>query len=256
MLYGGWARGAWPPSAGLGVRFGDSWKQVYVGLSVKRKRNNESKGEVADMAAAGYFEDESRDELLQEAQIFSFLEKVFLTLPDERFLSGVKQLDWANAESDGCSDIAEYLTSHDAMPANEVILDLGRDRARLMRGMGLDAIEPPYESLYTKGQVNTSIGALNRFYSQAGYAVGKSVRDTSDHIGVEFAFMALMCTKQAEAMQAGDAEVAAGFRATREKFATQHLGRWKDAYADAMEQAAKTGFYRGIAKMVRAVPLA
>lgn len=196
------------------------------------------------------------EELEREAWIYGLLGSVFLTLPDEDFWRSMKGMDWAHAQADGCADIACYIAERSGACDADVVLELGRDRAALVRGVGIRAIEPPYESLYIEGlQTNSSIAALNRAYSKAGFAVSGAVKDTSDQIGVEFSFMQLMCAQEAEALRQGDLERAHSFADRRERFAEEHLGLWKDAYAEAMEASASTGFYRGIAKMIQALPL-
>lgn len=199
--------------------------------------------------------DESWDELLVEANLFDFLANVFLTLPDEAYVEQLRAFNWSDVPMEGCRSIGAFLEATAKVKADEVALELGRDRAALVRHMGPRAIEPPYESMYVDAPVNLCIGELNRFYADAGYAVSRDTRDTADQIGVEFAFLALVDQKMLEALVAGDGEEARACCETRASFEQQHIGRWAHRYAQCMLDAAQTDFYRGVAQIILEIPL-
>ena len=198
------------------------------------------------------YDAEAIAELSAGAELYGFLGKVFLALPDASFLDELFAMDWSRFDIEGFQLIGRFAESHAGRPRKDVLEQLGCDRAALVRGVGFGAIEPPYESLYRGASSNVSIGGLNRFYSKAGYAVDKSVKDTSDQIGVELSFVSLMYAKELESAQAGDGETAAAVRETRERFFAEHLSCWAADYARAMEDAAQTDFYRGIAQIIQA----
>lgn len=198
--------------------------------------------------------EEKLDELQTETNLFDFLSNVFLTLPDETYVKELRELDWASVPLEGCQRIDAFLKDSVGKRANDVVLELGRDRSALVRHMGPRAIEPPYESMYTDAAANVSIGDLNRFYADAGYAVSSDTHDTSDQIGVEFAFLALLGRKELEALTAGDEAIARVCRDTRTDFERQHIGRWAHRYAQCMLDAAQTDFYRGVAQIILTIP--
>lgn len=179
-----------------------------------------------------------------------FLSSVFLTLPDEEFLKSLLTLQWEDSDSVGCNAIAEYAAEQAGRDHEEVLLELGRDRARLIRGANNEGMQPPYESLYAGQAANESMGSLNRFYADAGFLLADNVKDTVDQLGVELAFYELLMTRELEALREGKDDIAEQWLEVRRHFYSQHLGRWAHAYAAEMLKHAKTGFYRGIALLI------
>lgn len=193
-------------------------------------------------------------DLFGKAQLLHFLSEVFLTLPTEDYLRSLAAVDWHALPLKGSALIGAWLDeSRDR--TEDALLDLGRDRSALVRSMGPRAIEPPYESLYRKTAVNASIGSLNRFYADEEYRVSDNVRDTADQLGVELAFAALLHDKMLLALKEGDEAEAQRIDEVRASFERTHLGQWAGTYAIAMEAAAQTDFYRGVAQLIAALPL-
>ena len=178
------------------------------------------------------------------------LSSLFLTLPDEVLLDSLYSLEWEESDSAGCNEIAAYIDGHRGDDREEVLLELGRDRARLMRGANNEGMRSAYESLYTKNAANESIGSLNRFYADAGFALAEGIHDTVDQLGVEMAFLSLLMQRELAALRQGDQEVADQWREVRGHFMAQHLGRWAHEYAADMRKFALTGFYRGVALLI------
>lgn len=196
---------------------------------------------------------ELAQELAQRISVLDFLASAFLTLPDEGFAGALMSLDWPEGRSDACDAILRYAKEMRGARAEDVVLDLGRDRARLVRGANNEGMRAPYESLYTNGRANESMGSLNRFYQDAGFRLDESVKDTGEQIGVEMAFARLLLAQRLRALQEGDDEAYARFGETYDHFMAQHLGRWAHAYADEMERFASTDFYRGVAMLIKDV---
>ena len=73
---------------------------------------------------------------------------------------------------------------------------------------------------------------------------------TMKRMGVEFSFVEHLLSEELDALDEGDADRAEEAARTRERFLSQHLGRWAYEYAKEMKAAAQTGFYRGIAVMI------
>lgn len=196
-----------------------------------------------------------RHEHLQATiETYDLLASLFLTLPDEDLVKSIVAGAFEEGSgSAGLDEIARYGREQASRDPQDVLLDLARDRVRLMRGVNQEGIEPPYESLYVKQQANASIGSLNRFYADFGYRVDENVKDAPDQLGVELAFAKLVLESELEAMERGDDAKAAEYEALHGSFLSQHLGRWASAYAARMAAAAETGFYRGIALLIEEV---
>lgn len=200
---------------------------------------------------------ETEIDLENRIGLYGFLGSVFLTLPDEDLLNSLKAMgeSWGESDSRGCNEIAAYAASLKDRDTEEVLLELGRDRARLVRGANNQGFNAPYEALYLKGAekkvaTNNSIGSLNRFYADAGFKVSDEAKESADQIGMQFMFVQLLLQNQLEALRSENAEGAEQWQEVRRHFMSQHLGRWAHAYAEAMRSFAQTGFYKGIALLI------
>lgn len=193
-----------------------------------------------------------RHEHLQETiETYDLLTSLFLTLPDENLVKSIVAGAFEEGSgSVGLDEIARYGREQADRNPQDVLLELARDRVRLMRGVNQEGIEPPYESLFVGHPANTTIGSLNNFYQQLGYAMNNDVKDAPDQLGVEIAFAKLILELEQEAFARGDEVRAAEFEELYRSFLSQHLGRWSGAYAEKMAAAAQTGFYRGVALLL------
>lgn len=195
---------------------------------------------------------EQRHEHLQATiDTYDLLASLFLTLPDEDLVKSIVAGAFEEGSgSAGLDEIARYGREQAGRDPQDVLLDLARDRVRLMRGVNQEGVEPPYESLFVGHPANTTIGSLNNFYQQLGYAVDDEVKDAPDQLGVEIAFAKLILELERDALADGDEERAAEYEELHHSFLSQHLGRWSGAYAEKMAAASQTGFYRGVALLI------
>lgn len=178
---------------------------------------------------------------------YDLLASLFLTLPDEDLVRSVQNGAFGEETgSEALDEIARYGQEQAERPVQDVLDDLSRDRVRLVRGVSVEGIQPPYESLYVGTQANEAIGSLNRFYAEQGYSLAEDVKDAPDQLGVEMAFAKLILEQELDALVKDELEKAAGFQALHHSFLSQHLGRWASVYGTAMAEAAATGFYRGV----------
>ena len=189
-------------------------------------------------------------ELEQRIALTGFLSSLFLTLPDDEMLDSLFSLDWAESDSAGSNEIARYVEEQKGCAREEVLLDLGRDRARLLRGANNEGMRSAYESLYSDAAANMSIGSLNRFYGEAGFALADDMHEAVDQIGVEVRFCGLLMERELEALRQQDPSEADRWREVRGHFMSQHLGRWVHAYAADMRTFARTSFYRGVGMLI------
>ena len=196
--------------------------------------------------------EERIEELEGAASLYAFLSSVFLTLPDKEFLDSLASLDPEPTESAGYNAIVAYARDIAGQDHEEALMELARDRARLMRGENNEGMEPPYESLYVKAGTQSNImnGSINRFFADAGFAKSSEVKDAPEQLGVEINFAATLMQHEAVALREDDAESAGYWREMRERFREQHLGRWAHAYAKAMHEHANTKFYQGVALLI------
>ena len=183
---------------------------------------------------------EYRRELEQKRSAYAFLSSLFLTLPDEELVASLQELAAAPASDDvGMHEIERYARERQGMPVEETLAELAKDRVHLMRGVNKNELRPPYESLYVSNPAQGTLGSLNRFYAESGCCMSEEVKDSPDQIGVEFSFVEHLLSEELDALDEGDADRAEEAARTRERFLSQHLGRWAYEYAKEMKAAAQ-----------------
>jgi TorA maturation chaperone TorD len=119
---------------------------------------------------------------------------------------------------------------------------LAGDYNRLFVGPG-PLLAPPWESAH--GPERLLFGprtlAVRAWYARFGLAAPQAGREPDDHIGLEFLFVAHLCDL------AGADPKAAGTAA--EEFLAEHLLGWAPGCLDQVAAAARSAYYRGIARL-------
>ena len=85
---------------------------------------------------------------------------------------------------------------------------------------------------------------MERLYLKEGLGPNGEFSELPDHVGVELEFMAFLCRKAVEAMQAGDAATAQDYRHQQYCFFMEHLGTWVRLLAERLASQAQTSLYR------------
>lgn len=185
---------------------------------------------------------------------YAFFVNLFMTLPDEEFARAALDEATEGAPS-GEPDASEkaFLAFRDGNAGRDiadVLLDLSIDRTQLLRGVREDGIRPPYESLYIDVKSESSCLAIVRAYKAAGLGVSEAVKESPEYIGCEMGFMLELCRREQSAIEAADPKAVGLAREAQASFFSDHLGRWAGAFAAAMVDAARTGFYKGVAYLL------
>ena len=203
----------------------------------------------------------------QRSAVYAFLSSIFMVLPDQGFVGRLKDgrmgtlLDALSADdipSDietGVRLIQGYLTSIQAVPADQVETDLAVERARLLRGIKPGyGPPPPYESVYRGAADNSASQTLlqvKRAFADAGVSVPESVHEPADYIGLELELMRHLANQEAQAWRAGDEAQARVWLDKQKAFLTDHLALWIPRFADLMAEHAALGFYQGVAGIMK-----
>ena len=127
--------------------------------------------------------------------------------------------------------------------AERAYLDAAADCAALLWGMSAYSMHP-YESVH-RGPVGVMMqdarDAVLAVYRAAGvrpHALAGNIPE--DHLGIELAFMGVLCNREAEGLTQGNARQAEGTRAMQRAFLEEHLLAWvPDLCADLMHRAQK-----------------
>ncbi len=129
------------------------------------------------------------------------------------------------------------------------------DYTRLLLGP-MDILAKPYGSVWLdqeKTLMTDSTMAVLELYKEADYEMDEEFRELPDHIAAELEFLYLLIFRENEALRAGDAAKLELARDLKQRFLTQHLGRWIGPFAAAMRGNAQTDFYRQLADLTEKV---
>ncbi len=196
---------------------------------------------------------------LDRARVYRSLAKLFLP-PDPDSLDALRSQVLAElreslarlGESRAVREAAESLRKHLA----------GADPAGLQSAYqttfeasgGLRC--PPHETAHTAerpaaGLVRTfELADVAGFYRAFGVELTPGT-ERPDHVSAELEFMQLLAAKEAMALgDEGDGERAAVCRDAARAFLRDHLGRWVERFAEAVETGASEPFYRAAARLL------
>jgi len=145
----------------------------------------------------------------------------------------------------------DYFKGAGAECLDELAVDYARVFLSAGVAQGLAAF--PYESIYTNSQhlmAQESAGDVAALYAAKGLKPAEGAfKVPLDHIGLECAFMEVLCGEALAALQEG-----AGLLASLEEqrtFLRTHLLNWHRDFRQDLEKYAATGLYRGLAKITQ-----
>ena len=109
---------------------------------------------------------------------------------------------------------------------------------------------PPYESSYTNRTPagNQELADVSGFYRAFGFDIANDAQEMPDHISAELEFLAMLCAKEAYALEHAWQEQAEVCRAARREFLAEHLNRWLPAFAERIHAKARAPFYPSLAE--------
>lgn len=199
------------------------------------------------------------------SRAYDFLSSLYLEPPSEALLSALLSSEFraalaAMAEAaggavpevaKGTALIRDCMDELRERPAEEALTSLSSAFTSLFRGLKPQrSPPPPYESVYTEGRVmGVAVSDVTRTYASAGLEVKSS--EAADHLGIELAFMAYLCSKEAEARLSGDDEGAARLALEELRFLERHLLNWVPRFCEVAEPYCRRAglggkFYSGV----------
>lgn len=146
-----------------------------------------------------------------------------------------------------------------ALSPEQVALDF----EGLIRVPGASSYTHPYESSYSDlrcGDTSVKWGRLcgpqtqevKRYYLEEKLEPRYDRVDYADHIGAELAFMAHMCRRTAEAIQAEQVADSECCQDKLRQFALDHLFTWTEEFSSELKAKADTPFFQAVAVMLAA----
>ena len=107
----------------------------------------------------------------------------------------------------------------------------------------------PYESIYIdpEGLARGLTAAhIDGVYARAGLKLAPDIIEPPDHVAVELEFMAFLCTREVETLEAVRPEEAARSRDSQRVFLAKHLRRWFPEFARRVKKAAPDHLYAAV----------
>lgn len=154
-------------------------------------------------------------------------------------------------EAGGYLMVAQFLDSRGVENLETLKNELAADYAGLFLAATSTPV-PPYESVYTSNQRLIMQEARDQVlaeYRREGLDRETAFKEPEDHIAIEMAFMGHLCQSTLEAIKNGEPQMAIAYLEKQRHFLQQHLLNWVPRFCQDVQRAARTDFYRGIARI-------
>jgi TorA maturation chaperone TorD len=187
----------------------------------------------------------------RRSALYWLLADIALTCPDRAFVERLQtQLSAPGDENSIALRLAQAGNALPRLDDAPGIEQLAVEYARLFGGLRAGyGLAPPFESLQDEAAEAASVAmGVARCYTDAGLEV-TAPGVPADHLGSELRFMALLCHREMQARQAGDAKEAMRALVQQRDFIETHLGRWAPQRWALTAEAARHEFYRALAAM-------
>ena len=113
----------------------------------------------------------------------------------------------------------------------------------------------PYESLYTNAEgvlIGPARDAAFHIYKDHGMKVQEGLDLPDDHLTFELEFLAALCDRATQALQAADAGAAKEEISLARDFSRDHVCNWFNRFFNLSNKLLTTRFYRGVNKIAKA----
>lgn len=184
------------------------------------------------------------------SQTYWFLSGFFLQPPDGALLERLRASVGAGAAKEDPvfgPTLAELAGALEA----ESIQGLRVEYTRLLGGVKSGyGPPPPIESLHRVDRPPSDASEdVTRQYHEAGFGAIDPVAGPDDHLGVELKFMALLCLREAEAIEVGEHLQATRLVGLQSRFLDEHLLRWVPSYCARIAGEARHAYFVAVARL-------
>ena len=195
--------------------------------------------------------------LQSRAAVYSFLSRVFrqeigadelAQLVRELTGSGIEQ----GAAGEGYEVLQQFARDVQESDLASVTAALATEYTRLFYTNNPDDVFL-FESVYTSEDhllMQRARDQVVQLYRQEGLDKEHSFQEPEDHIALELAFMAFLCTRTLEALET-DGEAARDYLNKQRAFLMDHLLVWVPEFSEDLARVTRSSFYRGIALITR-----
>lgn len=191
----------------------------------------------------------------RRGETYGLLARFYRSEADAGFIERLRGMRFpATTGNDALDRGYRLVASYLSRPDDGMLLELAVDYTRTFIGAGVDghAAAYPFESVYTSEERLLRQDARDEvlaLYRAEGLNKSAAWRDEEDHAGVEMEFLAVLCDRAADALEAGDGDGAAALLRAQHFFLLRHPLRWMLQLAKDMRIFARTDFYRGLAEL-------
>lgn len=192
----------------------------------------------------------------QRSKVYRLLSFSFF-YPDEELAGFFRSGEFGREMEKALSEVSPvYMLKDDPAPFSDLYRKLAATGLEEMvdehvRFLTFKSESPPYENEYhrSKGAVYSTeeMADIAGFYRAIGMDFAK---ERPDHIAAELEFMHVVTLKEAKAISSGEADKADACVSLEKKFLADHLGRWVDAFSDALISHGSS-FYGGLGLMLK-----
>jgi putative dimethyl sulfoxide reductase chaperone len=152
----------------------------------------------------------------------------------------------ATAEPSGLALVAGALAALD----DDRLARIDEDNTLLF--IGPQDPVPMWESVWTTEDhllFDDCTAAVETAFAEFGFAIPDPLREPSDHLAYELAFIAALLARAGDHLQSGDSDAARRHLEAAARFIGDHLSKWADACLGAVAARAGTDFYRGASRL-------
>ena len=186
------------------------------------------------------------DDLRKSASLYTFLSRRFLKEPTAEELEDFAKTEQSTALREMGYDFLRGLRRKRPVEQAEA---LAVEYCRLFVGPGPHL--SPHEAVL-RGE-NRHWGehtvSVHDAYRAAGFEMAEAVREMPGHIGIELAFVATLCEREAELLGRRASGKAAAVRKARERFLAEHPGAWVRDFAREVAKRGELSFYKSLARL-------
>lgn len=192
--------------------------------------------------------------------LYNLIARGFAGEPDETFIAILKQEHTRQelllvSHEDTPQVLEAYEAALDAVPADDALAHLQHEYVRTFVGPGtLKAY--PWETVHlsdTHALFQPELIPIRESYRAAGFLPARYPHVQDDFIGLEFDFLAKLSQSALQACESGDTAAMDERLGQARTFLDEHLLRWIDSLANAIEREYGDSFYARFAKLAALV---
>lgn len=203
---------------------------------------------------------ELRQDLLASLEMrsafYRFLASIYLKELTEDQIAALGEMDVPEdtSLSAGYGLMKDYITHYP--PELNIRQNLAVDYASTFLGAGHyeKLIAPPYESVFVSPAhilMQEPRDEVVKVYASEGVRLDPSDDTPEDHMGFELQFMAELLDRQMVAFESEDFDEARRLGDVSQAFLQDHLAKWTPLLCKAIDEHARTDFYKGVSSLTR-----